>query len=194
MEEAAPVKKVYEVRFHGRGGQGAQTAAQVLAEASLLEGKYIQAFPQFGPERRGAPVEAFVRISSSPIYSHSHIISPDCVLVLEANLLGAVDFTEGLKGGGLLLVNSGKPVGSFRKELKTEAEIFSFDASELARYFLGKDIPNLIMLGAFCRLTGKVEFSSLETVVKEKYSRRWGDKLAERNVVAMRVAHNEVKS
>lgn len=192
MEKTAPLRKAYEVRFHGRGGQGAQTAAQVLAEAALEEGKYIQAFPQFGPERRGAPVEAFVRFSSQPIYTHSSVVFPDCVLVLEPNLLDAVDLTEGLTEGRPLIINSRKSAKALGKTLKTKAKICAFDASEIASYFLGRDLPNLVLLGAFSKLTKKVEFSSLESVVMDKFAERWGSKIAEKNVVAMRVAYNEV--
>ncbi len=188
---APKIDSLYEIRIHGRGGQGAQTAAQILAEAALIEGYYIQAFPEFGPERAGAPVEAFVRISPQPILIHNNVITPDAVLVLEESLIAAVDVSAGLKEAGFIIVNSGKNKKIIEKLISRPFNLQVFDASEIARYFLGKEIPNIILLGVYARVTGRIKMASLETVIKEKFQNRWGPELTEKNLVAMKVAYNE---
>jgi len=171
---------VIEVRFHGRGGQGAVTAARLLAEAVFLEGKYFQAFPSFGAERRGAPVLAFTRIDTKPIRIRTEVYEPNHVVVLDPTLLEAVNVAAGLKRGGIIVVNAKEVPG----ELKA-GKVATVDATAIALEFLGAPITNTAMLGAFAKATKLV---SLNSVVKaiEGY---FGKKLAEKNVAAVKAAY-----
>ena len=169
-----------EVRFHGRGGQGAVTAARLLAEAAFHEGKHCQAFSSFGAERRGAPVVAFTRIDSRPIRIRTEVYEPNHVVVLDPTLLEAVNITAGLKRGGIIVVNAKEVPG----ELKA-GKFATVDATAIALEFLGAPITNTAMLGAFAKATKLV---SLNSVVKaiEGY---FGKKLAEKNVAAVKAAY-----
>ena len=162
MEE----QKMIEIRFHGRGGQGAVVASRILAAAAFLEGKDVQAFPFFGVERRGAPVTAFTKIDEKPIRIKSEIDEPDYVIVMDTALLGAVDVTQGLKEGGLVLVNTEKSAEEIHKMLGV-GRIAVVDATEIAiRNQLGtkvQPIVNTALVGAFARATGLVK---LDSVVK----------------------------
>ena len=137
-----------EVRWHGRGGQGAVTSVELLALAAIEEGKYAQGFPAFGPERRGAPVMAYNRVSEKPIKIRSGIYHPDVVVVLDPSLIGLVNVTEGLKPGGLLVVNTAKPEKEIREKLNYAGRLATVDATHIAREELGVPIANTTMLGA----------------------------------------------
>jgi 2-oxoacid:acceptor oxidoreductase gamma subunit (pyruvate/2-ketoisovalerate family) len=171
-----------EVRFHGRGGQGAVTAARLLAEAAFNEGKYCQAFPSFGAERRGAPVLAFTRIDNKPIRIRTLVYEPNYVVVLDPTLLEVINVAAGLKRGGSIVVNA-KEVPEELKAVK----VATVDATAIALEFLGSPITNTAMLGAFARATKLV---SLNSVVKsiEGY---FGGKLAEKNVAAVKAAYEQ---
>jgi len=159
-----------EVRFHGRGGQGAWTASLLLAQAALKETKYIQSFPAFGPERAGAPITAFTRISDDPIHIHSSIYEPDVVVVLDPTLLGPA-VTEGMKSETILVVNtdlSSKDLGT-RLGLK-DVEIWVVDATALALDIIGRPITNTAMLGATVKATGLVNLESLIQVTKSRFT------------------------
>lgn len=169
-----------EIRFHGRGGQGAVTAARLLAEAAFLEGKHCQAFPFFGAERRGAPVVAFTRIDAEPIRIRTQVYEPNHVVVLDPTLLEAVNVAAGLKRGGMMVIN-GKTAP---EELKAEKAVL-IDASAIAMEFLGIPITNTAMLGALSKATGIV---SLDSVLKAVGSYFKG-KLAEKNVAAVKAAY-----
>ena len=129
------MKELMEIRWHGRGGQGAKTAALLFADAALEQGKYIQAFPEYGPERMGAPVAAFNRMSSKPILLHSGVTDPDVVIVLDPTLMDSVDVTEGLPQNGTILVNTEKSPSDIKKELKVAGDIrvFAVDASTISK-------------------------------------------------------------
>ena len=174
-----------EIAIHGRGGQGAVTAARLLAEAAFMEGKHCQAFPTFGAERRGAPVAAFVRLAEKPIRSRGLVYELDHVLVLDASLLDAIDVAQGLKQGGWLIVNSKK-----RPEKVKWDRIAWVDATRIANEVLGAPIVNTAMLGAFSKVTGIVRLESLVKTV-EKYFHGKG---AVGNVNAVRSAYEEVKT
>lgn len=159
-----------ELRIHGRGGQGAVTASQILAIAAFHDGKQSQAFPNFGVERRGAPATAFVRIDDKPINIRCHVYNPDMVLVLDASLIDVVKVTEGLKDGGTLIVNSNKSP----KELgvKGNFKIFTSDATSVAMEILGKNIVNTALLGAFAKVTGLISIEALYKGVEEIFEGR----------------------
>ncbi|RLI11361.1 pyruvate synthase subunit porC, partial [Candidatus Bathyarchaeota archaeon] len=173
------MKKLLEVRWHGRGGQGAWTASELFARAAIYEGKYIQSFPEFGPERMGAPVAAFTRISTEPIQIHCAVYNPDVVAVLDPTLLKTVPVTSGLNEEGTIIINSKENAADTRKMLNTDkGKIWTVPATEIAMRILGRPITNTAMLGAVARITGAVKLESIEKVVEERFRRD----IAEKNV------------
>jgi|TARA_Y100000310_G_scaffold333056_1_gene409830 pyruvate ferredoxin oxidoreductase gamma subunit len=170
---------IYEVRFHGRGGQGAVTAANLLAVAAGHEGKYSRAFPFFGVERRGAPVQAFCRISDKPFRSYQNVYTPNTVVVLDSTLIKDVDVLSGLEKGGHVVVNC-----HTCPDLKS-ASVHYVDATKSALKHLKKPIVNTAMLGAFAKVTDIVKLESLKQVVKDNFG--------ESNVKALEECYAEVK-
>jgi len=176
-----------EIRWHGRGGQGAVTSAELVAQAAINEGKYAQAFPAFGAERRGAPVVAFVRISSNePIRVRAEIAEPDVVVVLDPGLLRIVDVTSGLKANGVLVINTRKQPEQIRQEFDINWSLATVDATEIAQELFGVPIVNTSMVGALLKATEVVKLESLFEPLRQRFGR-----LAERNIEAMRRAHEE---
>ena len=161
-----------EVRFHGRGGQGAVTSAELLALAAIIEEKYAQAFPSFGPERRGAPVLAFVRTDDKPIRIRADIKEPDVVVVLDPGLLDIVNVTDGLKENGFLIVNIRKPPGELKAKYGNRYRVATVDATAIARETIGVPIVNTTMLGAILKVTSIVDISSLEEPLQERFGDR----------------------
>jgi pyruvate ferredoxin oxidoreductase gamma subunit len=176
-----------EYRIHGRGGQGAVTTAELLALAAISEGKYAQAFPSFGPERRGAPVVAFARISDEPIRVRSKVYEPDVVIVLDPSLLQLVPVEEGLKEDGVVVANAAENPEEFMKKLSSSQKFFRVDASKIAMEALKRPITNTTMLGALIKATQAVKLESFEEPVQERFGR-----IAERNLQAMRMAFNSL--
>ncbi len=159
-----------EIRWHERGGQGAVTSAEILALAAIREGKYAQAFPAFGPERRGAPVLAFDRISiTAPIRNRAGVERPDIIVVLDSSLLTIVDVTAGLKDDGTIVVNTPKSVDEVRSVLGGKWRLAIVNASTIARETLGVNIVNTTMLGALIKATALVDLKSLEEPLREKF-------------------------
>jgi pyruvate ferredoxin oxidoreductase gamma subunit len=177
-----------EIRWHGRGGQGAVTSIEMLALAAIEEGKYAQGFPSFGPERRGAPVAAFNRIDDDRIRARSAIYTPDVVVVLDASLVGLVNVLEGLKPDGTLVVNTVKSPDEIKKELNFKGTVATVDASTIARKELGVPITNTTMLGAVVKAINVIKIKSLEGPLKERFGR-----LAPRNINALKRAFKELK-
>ncbi len=177
-----------EVRFHGRGGQGAVTSAELVALAAIEEGKYAQAFPSFGPERRGAPVMAFLRVDDRYIRVRDEIRKPDVVVVIDPKLFYLVDVTAGLKEGGWLVLNTKKSPEEIAREIKGNWKILTVDATDIALQCLGVPITNTTMIGALVRAT---EIVRLESVYKQ-IEHRFGP-LAERNIRACERAYCEAK-
>lgn len=179
--------KMIEIRWHGRGGQGAVTSAEILAEAAISEGKYAQAFPSFGPERRGAPVLAFVRISpDQPIRVRSSITEPDIVVVLDSGLLRSVNVTSGLKPGGIVIINTIKTAEQIRKEFNIQAPIATVGATKIAMELLGVPITNTTMIGSVMKVAEVVKLNSLNEPINKRFGR-----LGEKNIAAMRRAYAE---
>jgi pyruvate ferredoxin oxidoreductase gamma subunit len=178
-----------EIRWHGRGGQGAVTSAELVAQAAINEGKYAQAFPAFGAERRGAPVVAFVRIDSAkPIWIRAEIAEPDVVMVLDPGLLRVVNVTSGLKASGVLVVNTHKAPEEIIKEFNWNCSLATVDATKIAREQLGVPIVNTAMIGALLKTSDVVKSDSVLEPLKERFGR-----LAERNIKAMQVAFETTK-
>jgi pyruvate ferredoxin oxidoreductase gamma subunit len=177
-----------EIRWHGRGGQGAVTSVEMLALTAIGEGKYAQGFPSFGPERRGAPVAAFNRIDDKQIKIRSAVYNPDAVVVLDSSLVALVNVTEGLKPDGTLIVNTSKSPHELKKELNFKGRVATVDASKIAWEELGVPITNTTMLGALIKVLDIVKLDS----VKEPMERRFG-RIAQKNLAALKRAHEEVR-
>jgi pyruvate ferredoxin oxidoreductase gamma subunit len=183
-----------EIRWHGRGGQGVVTAGELLAETALDTGQYFQAFPDYGPERMGAPIRAFTRLSSDPITIHSQVEEPDVVLVLDPTLLGAVAVTEGLKDDGVLVVNSPMSPAEVREELDFHVgKVFTVDASHIAIEEMGREITNTPMLGAFAAATGLLDVDALAHEVRDWFGAKLSQKAVDANIRALKRAAEEVE-
>ncbi len=190
------MKKITEIRWHGRGGQGAKTAALLLGDAAMSLGKYIQAFPEYGPERMGAPVASFNRISSEPITIHYGITEPDIVLVLDPTLIGTIDVTKGLPENGIIIVNTPGSASEVRTMTKFKTgKIFAVDASKISKETIGKDIPNTPMLGALIKASGLLDFDHMMEDLKKKLSKKFASKpeVIEGNLNAVKRSFEEVK-
>jgi pyruvate ferredoxin oxidoreductase gamma subunit len=188
--------KLTEIRWHGRAGQGIVTASELLAEAALKEGKYFQAFPEYGPERMGAPIKAFTRISDEPIEVHYQILNPEVVVVVNPNLLGTVDVTEGLAANGTLIVNTPETPDQIRVRLNLvgkKVRVFTVDATRIALETLRRDIPSTLLLGAIIRAVGLVELQNTLHLVTEKLGAKLRAEVVESNLTALRRAYDEVK-
>ncbi|MCD6320444.1 MAG: pyruvate ferredoxin oxidoreductase subunit gamma [Candidatus Desulfofervidaceae bacterium] len=177
-----------EIRFHGRGGQGAVTCAELVAKAAIAEGKYAQAFPSFGAERRGAPVMAFLRVADEPIRLRQKIYTPDVVVVLDPTLLGLPSVVEGLKEDGLIITNASKSPETIKKEYGFKQKVAAVDATKIALDTLRLPITNTTMLGALIKRTQIVGMEALSEALEERFGR-----LAERNKAAMERAFKEIK-
>jgi pyruvate ferredoxin oxidoreductase gamma subunit len=176
-----------EIRIHGRGGQGNVAAAELLAIAAFKDGKFAQAFPSFGAERVGAPVQAFVRIDSKKIRVREDVRTPDFLIVQDQYLIDSVPVLDGLKEGGLVLVNAN--LRSEDLNLKTTATVETIPATEIALEIIGRPIPNAIMIGAFCSITGLVSLEAVQQAIMEKFPGPVGTN----NVAAMERAHEIIQ-
>jgi 2-oxoacid:acceptor oxidoreductase gamma subunit (pyruvate/2-ketoisovalerate family) len=180
-----------EIRWHGRGGQGVVTVSRLLAYGALREGKHVQAFPEFGPERTGAPILGFTRISDEPIEIHSQVYAPNSVVVLDPTLLTSIDATEGLVSNGHLVLNSEKKASELRSSFKrTDISCHTVDATRIALDVLGRPIFNTAMLGALIKVDPLTKLDSIIKALKERFP----GPLAEKNAEAIRVAYEKVAS
>lgn len=187
--------KVLEIRWHGRGGQGAKTAALMLAETAAEVGKYVQGFPEYGPERMGAPILAFNRISDEPIHIHSNVINPHIVVVLDATLLGP-NVTKGVPDDGIYVINTPKSPEEVRKILKLEGgKIFTVDANKIALETIGRAIPNTPMMGALMKATEIIPFEEFLDKVTGQLKKKFRTKpeVIDGNIEAIKRAYQEVK-
>jgi pyruvate ferredoxin oxidoreductase gamma subunit len=181
---------MYQVRIHGRGGQGVVTAAELLSIAAFGEGRHAQAFPTFGSERTGAPVVAFCRIDERPIRAREPIAEPDALIVQDPTLLHQVDLLAGLVPRGLVLLNTSRaPVELGLDELEHRFRLVTVPATDIARTHVGRPLPNAVLLGAFAALTGVVSLASVEAAILQKFSGEVG----QRNVKAARVAFEQLE-
>lgn len=197
MGQQVTKKEILEIRWHGRGGQGAKTAALLLADAVLSIGKHIQAFPEYGPERMGAPVQSYNRISDAPIKLHCGITAPAIVVVLDPTLMDVLDVTQGLKSDGMMLVNTEKSAAEMKKKLGLkDQKVFTVNASQISIDTIGRDIPNTPMLGALVSASGIMEKEQFLTDTKKKLEIKFRSKpeVIEGNIKAIERAFEEVKS
>ena len=182
--------EITDVRINGRGGQGAVTASRLLAEAAILEGQYVHAFPNFGPERAGAPVTSYARISPEPFTEKTEVYEPHIVIVIDPTLLDDVPVVDGLKDGGTIVVNYDGEKDSLIKYFEgVHANIYKVAGSKIAQDEIGRNVPNLVMLGALIKVTKIVELESLIKVTLNRFK----GVLGEKNVVAITKAFEEVE-
>jgi pyruvate ferredoxin oxidoreductase gamma subunit len=183
---------MFQVRFHGRGGQGVVTAAELLSVAAFLEQRHAQAFPSFGSERMGAPVVSFCRIDDKEIRLREPILDPDCLIVQDPTLFKAIDVCQGLKAAGFLVVNSNRSMSELHLDQMVKqlpaGHILAVPASEFAQKHIGRPLPNAALLGAFAALTGVVHLASVAAAIREAFP----EKIAEGNVAAATAAHDFV--
>ena len=188
--------KLTEIRWHGRGGQGAKTAALLFADAALGEGLYIQAFPEYGPERMGAPVQSFDRLSDEPITIHCGVTNPSVVVVLDPTLIDTVDVTQGLPENGAIIINTSETAKNIKAKLGlTKGKVYTVDASAISRDTIGKDIPNTPMLGALAKVTGLINFERMVEDNRKKLTLKFKNKpeVIEGNIKSIQRAYEKVK-
>jgi len=189
-------KDMLEIRWHGRGGQGAKTAALLLGEAVLATGRYMQAFPEYGAERMGAPIQAFNRVSEHPVTLHCHVTEPDVVVVIDPTLLDSVDVTEGLAAEGKLLVNTPMEPARMREKLGLRGrQVYTVDASGIAVATIKRNIPNTPMLGALAKVSGVLDLKTLIEDSRKRLVKKFRAKpeVIEGNLEAMRRGYEEVR-
>ena len=190
------MSNLIEIRWHGRGGQGAKTASLLLADAAFNTGKYIQGFPEYGPERMGAPITAYNRISDTPITIHSNIYEPDYVVVVDDTLLTSVPVTAGLKKEGAIVINTTKSPEKLKELLKGyEGAIYTIDARKISEEALGKYFPNTPMLAAIVKVTGIMTDEELLSDMQNSFKHKFAKKpeVIEGNMKALELALKEVK-
>ena len=188
-------KEMTEIRWHGRGGQGAKTAAQLVAQVALNEGKCSQGFPEYGPERMGAPVRGFTRISDGAIRVHCPIERPDVVVVLDETLIGTPEVTEAADDGTLFVINTALQPRQMGRKLGVEGStVFCVDATQISIDELGRPMPNTPMVGALIRATGCISIEAMNTDVEKKFLKKFGQRVAQGNIRAIRRAYEEVQS
>ncbi len=190
------MKDIVEIRWHGRGGQGAKTASLLLADAAFNTGKYVQGFPEYGPERMGAPITAYNRISSERSTVHSNIYDPDYVVVVDETLLSSVEVTAGLKKDGAIVINSAKSPAELRPLLKGyEGKVCTIDAGKISEDELGRNFPNTPMLAAIVKVSGVVEekefIQDMEASFKHKFASK--PQVIEGNMRALKRSMEEVQ-
>ena len=183
-----------EIRWHGRGGQGAKTAAIMVAGAALDEGKYSQGFPEYGPERMGAPIRGYTRIADGPIRLHCPIIAPDVSVVLDPTLVGTEDVAEGLKDDGAIIINTPEAPAAMREKLGiTHGKVYTLDATKIAIEEIGRPIPNTPMIGALIKISGAMKLETIFHDIEKKFLKKLGERGVQGNINAVKRAHEEVQ-
>jgi pyruvate ferredoxin oxidoreductase gamma subunit len=190
------LSKIIEIRWHGRGGQGAKTASLLLAEAAFNTGKYVQGFPEYGPERMGAPITAYNRVSDLPIKIHSNIYKPDYVVVVDETLISSVKVTNGLKESGAVVINTSKKpeeIGSYFDDFK--GDIYTIDARKISEEELGRNFPNTPMLGAIVKISGVMQeeefIKNMEGSFRHKFATK--PQVIDGNMAALKRSMKEVR-
>jgi len=181
-----------EIRWHGRGGQGGVTAGGLMAEVAMEEGKFFQSFPEYGAERMGAPIKSYTRISDEPIEFHCPILEPEMIIVVNPNLVGAVNLTEGLDPDGTVIINTTDSPAVVRERLDLQGgKVWCIDASKIAREELKRDIPSTMMLAVVARATGIIDLDVAKTAVRQTLGERLRPQVVEANVRALQRAYDE---
>ncbi len=186
------MKDILEIRIHGRGGQGAKTASQFIAEAALEKGKHIQSFPEYGPERAGAPMKTYNRISDKVIKTYAPVVNPDVVMVIDRTLVGPVDVSEGLTKSGILIVNTNEKPEQIKKKTGFEGKIYCVDATKISIDTVGKNLPNTPMLGALVKATGIIEVEAVMESIKNKFLGKLGEDLTNKTIEGVKRAYDAI--
>ncbi len=188
------MSNLVEIRWHARGGQGAVTASKLLAESALLEDKYVQAFPEYGAERTGAPIQSFTRLSGEPIDVHSQIAEPDIIMVLDETLIGVVDVTAGLKDGGKIVVNTADDPEAIKEELnaKDSQTVYTVNANKISEEEMGRVIPNTPMIGALIKATSVVDVDKVIRTLEINFGKKFAPSVLDGNIKAVKRAFDEV--
>lgn len=189
------MSNLVEIRWHARGGQGAVTASKILAESALLEDKYVQAFPEYGAERTGAPIQSFTRLSEDQIDIHSHITEPDIILILDETLIDAVEVTAGLHDDGKIIVNTASNPHELKKELETKdsQQVYTVDANKISKEEMGKVIPNTPMIGALIKATSVVNIDNVIRTLEVEFGKKFAPSVLDGNIKAIKRAYDEVE-
>lgn len=188
------MKTATEVRWHGRGGQGTVTAAKVFAETALSAGKHVQAFPEYGPERMGAPLRAYNRISSDSIRIHCQVTNPDIVVVVDPTLLQGGNVTDGTNKDAMFVVNTSEDPQTIKDQLGlTTQKVYTVNAGKIALETIGRPMPNTPMLGAMAKVSGLITLDNLLADVKKGFSKKFSEKVVNANLNAIQRAFEEVK-
>jgi pyruvate ferredoxin oxidoreductase gamma subunit len=190
----ATMAETTEIRWHGRGGQGTVTAAKVLADACLSGGRHVQAFPEYGPERAGAPLRAYNRVSSKELRMHCPVLNPDVVTVVDSTLLDSINVAEGAKEGTVFVVNTTRDPKEVREKLGAGAgqKVFTVDATKIALDCFGRALPNSPMLGALCKITGLITLDHLLEDVRKSFGKKFSQKIIDGNLQATKRGYEEV--
>jgi pyruvate ferredoxin oxidoreductase gamma subunit len=188
------MQQLTEIRWHARAGQGAVTAAKLVAETALSQDRYMQAMPEYGPERMGAPIRAFTRISDEPIEIHNNIEHPNVVIVLDDSLLDVIDVTEGIQEEGVIIVNTCTPPEELRRILKLpeSVTVASVDASGIAMDTIKRDIPNTPMVGALAKVTGVVATEATQALLAKSFGKKFSQDVIDANLESVKRAYEEV--
>ncbi len=189
------MSEIIEIRWHGRGGQGTVTAAKVLADTCLSGGRHVQAFPEYGPERAGAPLRAYNRVSTKELRMHCPVLLPDVVSVVDATLLDSINIAEGAKEDTIFIINTSKSPEEIRKKLSVlpGQKVYMVDATKIALDCFGRALPNSPMLGAVCRITGLVTLEHLLEGVRKSFGKKFSQKIIDGNLEATKRGYEEVK-
>jgi pyruvate ferredoxin oxidoreductase gamma subunit len=191
------MKDIVEIRWHGRGGQGAKTAALLLADVAFKTGKFVQGFPEYGPERMGAPITAYNRISENEIRVHSNIYDPDYVVVVDEGLLDVVNVTDGLKKDGAIIVNTKKSPDDIKNKLNGySGKVYTIDARKVSKACLGKYFPNTPMLAAIVKVSEVMQWDTFMKEMEVSFGHKFASKpeVIEGNLNALKMAYEEVKA
>ncbi|MBN2881512.1 2-oxoacid:acceptor oxidoreductase family protein [Candidatus Woesearchaeota archaeon] len=186
------VDEIYEIIFFGRGGQGVKTASQMVADSLIKEGYFIQAFPEYGAERAGAPVRAFVRFSKKPITIHCPIEKANLAVVVDPTLIGSVDVAGKVRKDGSLLINSPHTAAQLKKELGVSYKVLAVDGSKISRDVLGKNMPNIVMLGSIAKLIPVLKIQSIKDEIKSKFTKKLGELAVQKNIEILDRGFKEV--
>jgi len=195
VKKGVKMVETLEVRWHGRGGQGTVTAAKVFADACLIGGRYVQAFPEYGPERSGAPLRAYNRVSSKELRMHCPILNPNIIVVVDATLLDGIDVTEGAPDDAMFIVNTAKDLEEIRSKLKAKPtqKVFTINATKIAMECFGRPLPNSPMVGALAKISGIVSLDVVLDSVKKSFGKKFSQKIIEGNLEAVKRGYEEVK-
>lgn len=183
-------KEIFEIIFHARGGQGAKTAAEIIAQAAVHEGKYVQAFPSFGPERSGAPTKTYLKVSNKPIRNHEPVVDPDIVLVLDETLLDGTIVTTNLDTNESLIINTKKAAHEIAEKVGFKGKIHPVDANGISMEIIGQPRPNTVILGKFVKISEIVKLESVILEFRKIFEDKIGKEATDKNVLAIEKAYD----